>query len=55
VATALTKELIVSYPSQDKLEPTRDATRAEVAVMIYQALVNAGKIAAIDSQYILSV
>ncbi|MCT7991693.1 S-layer homology domain-containing protein [Laspinema olomoucense] len=54
VATALLKELIVSYPSPDKLEPTRDATRAEVAVMIYQALVNAGKIAAIDSQYILS-
>ncbi len=54
VATALTKELIVSYPSTDKLEPTRDATRAEVAVMIYQALVNAGKMAAIDSQYIVS-
>ncbi|MCT7959930.1 S-layer homology domain-containing protein [Laspinema sp. D1] len=54
VATALAKELIVSYPSADKLEPTRDATRAEVAVMIYQALVNGNKIAAIDSQYILS-
>ncbi len=54
VATALTKGLIVSYPSADKLEPTRDATRAEVAVMIYQALVNADKIAAIDSEYILS-
>lgn len=54
VATALTKELIVSYPSVDKLEPTRDATRAEVAVMIYQALVNADKIAAIESEYILS-
>jgi parallel beta-helix repeat protein len=54
VATALTKQLIVSYPSADKLEPTRDATRAEVAVMIYQALVNADKIAAIDSDYILS-
>ncbi|MGL5196342.1 MAG: S-layer homology domain-containing protein, partial [Chroococcales cyanobacterium] len=54
VVTALAKELIVSYPSPDKLEPTRDATRAEVAVMIYQALVNADKIAAIDSEYILS-
>lgn len=54
VATALTKELIVSYPSTDKLEPTRDATRAEVAVMIYQALVNANKMAAIESEYILS-
>jgi parallel beta-helix repeat protein len=54
VATALSKELIVTYPKADKLEPTRDATRAEVAVMIYQALVNANKIAAIDSEYILS-
>ena len=54
VVTALAKELIVSYPSPDKLEPTRDATRAEVAVMIYQALVNGEKIAAIDSEYILS-
>ena len=54
VVTALAKELIVSYPSPDKLEPTRDATRAEVAVMIYQALVNGEKIAAIESEYILS-
>ncbi len=55
VATALLKELIVTYPSVEKLEPTRDATRAEVAVMIYQALVNADKMAAIESKYILSV
>lgn len=54
VATALAKELIVSHTNPDKLDPTGDATRAEVTVMIYQALVNADKMAAIESKYILS-
>lgn len=55
VATAVEKRLIVNYPNLKELNPTRDATRAEVAVMVYQALVNDGKVAAMDFPYILFV
>ncbi len=54
VATATQNRLIVNYPTINRLEPTRAATRAEVAVMVYQALVNAGKLEAIDFPYIVS-
>jgi hypothetical protein len=53
VATATSKSLIVSYPQKENLEPTREATRAEVAAMVYQALVDAERMAAIDSDYIV--
>ncbi|MEA5578807.1 S-layer homology domain-containing protein [Anabaena sp. UHCC 0451] len=39
IATATQQNIIVNYPDKKLLAPTRDATRAEVAAMIYQALV----------------
>ncbi|MFN6571564.1 S-layer homology domain-containing protein [Dendronalium sp. ChiSLP03b] len=54
VAVATQKLLIVNYPQTDLLEPLRDITRAEVAVLIYQALVASSKEKAIASTYIVS-
>ncbi len=52
VAIASDKRIIVNYPNIKQLNPTREATRAEVAAMVYQALVDAKRVAAIDSPYI---
>ncbi len=54
VATATQKSLVVNHPNLKQLNPTRDATRAEVAAMVYQALVDAGRVAAIDSPYVVT-
>jgi hypothetical protein len=43
VATATQQRLVVSYPDVRQMNPMRDATRAEVSAIIYQALVRAGK------------
>ena len=51
VATATQYGIIVNYPKIGKLNPNRAATRAEVAVMIYQILVLAGKAREINSPY----
>ena len=55
VATAVEKQLIVNYPNLKQLNPTRDATRAEVAVMVYQALVDDARVGAMDFPYIVTV
>jgi parallel beta-helix repeat protein len=52
VAVASEKRIIVNYPNIKQLNPTREATRAEVAAMVYQALVDAKRVAVIDSPYI---
>jgi parallel beta-helix repeat protein len=52
VAIASDKRIIVNYPNIKQLNPTREATRAEVAAMVYQALVDAKRVAAINSPYI---
>ncbi|MGB5959248.1 MAG: S-layer homology domain-containing protein [Coleofasciculaceae cyanobacterium] len=54
VATATTKKIVVTYPNLKQFNPNRDATRAEVVAMIYQALVNAKQVSAINSPYIVS-
>ncbi|MEH2324166.1 MAG: DUF1565 domain-containing protein [Nostoc sp.] len=54
VVKAIDKGIIVNHPNVKQLNPTRDATRAEVAVMVYQALVDAGRVVAIDSPYIVA-
>ncbi|MBW4612011.1 MAG: S-layer homology domain-containing protein [Desmonostoc vinosum HA7617-LM4] len=54
VAVATQKLLVVNYPQTAQLEPLRDITRAEVAALIYQALVTSGKENAIASPYIVS-
>lgn len=53
VTAATQNQLIVNYPKIGKLNPNQSATRAEVAVMVYQTLVLIGKVSAIDSPYIV--
>lgn len=54
VAVATQKLLVVNYPKTEQLEPLRDITRAEVAAIIYQALVAIGQEKAIASPYIVN-
>jgi parallel beta-helix repeat protein len=54
VAVATQKLLVLNYPQVEQLEPLRDITRAEVATLLYQALVNSGKEKAIVSPYIVN-
>ncbi|GAB1544498.1 hypothetical protein NUACC21_71740 [Scytonema sp. NUACC21] len=53
IVIATQKRIIVNFPNSKYLNPNRDATRAEVAAMVYQALVDAGKVEAIDSPYLI--
>ena len=53
VKTATKKEIIVNHSNLRQLNPTRNATRAEVAAMVYQALVDDKKVSAINNKYIV--
>ncbi len=53
IAAATVNRLVVNYPSPTSLNPVRNATRAEVAAFIYQALVKQGAAQVISSQYIV--
>jgi hypothetical protein len=53
VTVATQKLLVINYPQPDQLEPLRDITRAEVAVLIYQALVATGLENPLPSAYIV--
>ncbi|MBD1931061.1 MULTISPECIES: S-layer homology domain-containing protein [Cyanophyceae] len=55
IAAATEKSIVVNYPTVRALNPTRNATRAEVAAFIYQALVSSGQVAAINSPYIVAL
>ena len=55
VATATKKQIVVSYPQVKQLNPSKEATRAEVAAMVYQALVDAKQVSAVNSPYIVAV
>lgn len=55
VAGATIKGLVLNYPTTSQLNPNRDATRAEVAAFVYQALVNAGRVQAIPSPYLVKL
>lgn len=55
VAAATERQIVVNYPMVTQLNPTRPATRAEVAAFVYQALVNAGRAQAITSPYVVSL
>ncbi len=52
VTVAATQGLIVNYPTLNNLNPTQAVTRAEVTMMVYQAKVYRGELAALDSPYI---
>ncbi|GAB1542762.1 hypothetical protein NUACC21_54360 [Scytonema sp. NUACC21] len=53
VAAATAKQLVVNYPSVKQLNPNRQATRAEVAAFVYQALVSRGSLQPIPSPYLV--
>ena len=50
IAAATEKGLVVNYPNVANFNPTKTATRADVAAFIYQALVNEGVLAPISSR-----
>lgn len=52
VAAATEERMVVNYPNINRLNPTRNATRAEVAAFLYQAMVSEGRVTAINSPYI---
>jgi parallel beta-helix repeat protein len=54
VATATQRQIIVNHPQVDRLEPLVDITRAEVAAILYQALVAIGQAPAIASPFIVT-
>lgn len=53
IKTATAKGMVVNYPDLKRLEPNKAATRAEVAAMLYQALVQLGRMPPIASPYIV--
>ncbi len=54
VATATLQKIIVNYPDPKQIAPTKEATRAEVAAFVYQALVAIGRSPNVNSPYIVS-
>jgi hypothetical protein len=52
-ATATNSNMVVNYPDLNMLNPSQPTSRAEVAALIHQALVTAGKTEAIQSDYIV--
>ena len=55
IAAATERNLVVNHPTLRQLNPLRNATRAEVAAFIYQALVSQGQLQAINSNYIVAL
>ncbi|MGB3493210.1 MAG: DUF1565 domain-containing protein [Elainellaceae cyanobacterium] len=54
IAAATEEEIVVNYPTVAQLNPTQNATRADVAAFVYQALVNAGQADPIESPYVVT-
>ncbi|MEB3338198.1 MAG: S-layer homology domain-containing protein, partial [Leptolyngbyaceae bacterium] len=54
VAAATQRQIVFNHPNLNELTPNREATRAEVAAFVYQALVNAGKAKMIPSPYLVT-
>ncbi|MDY7015164.1 MAG: S-layer homology domain-containing protein [Cyanobacteriota bacterium] len=53
IAAATEKGMVVNYPILQTLNPVRNATRAEVAAFLYQALVSEGSASPVASAYIV--
>lgn len=53
VAAATQQKIVVNYPTLTQLAPLENASRAEIAAFVYQALVNAGKAEPINSPYVV--
>ncbi|TAF02846.1 MAG: DUF1565 domain-containing protein [Nostocales cyanobacterium] len=54
VAAATVRQLVVNYPNIQQLDPNRQATRAEIAAFVYQALVTIGRAQPIPSPYLVT-
>ena len=54
IASATANQLVVNYPQLSQFNPNEQATRAEVAAFVYQALVNAGQAQVIPSPYVVA-
>jgi parallel beta-helix repeat protein len=52
VAAAMKRNILVNFPTPATFAPNRQATRAEVAALIYQSLVDLGRVPAVNSPYI---
>ena len=52
MAAATSAGLVANHPDRNSFAPNRNATRAEVTAMIYQALVHNGSLKPIDSPYV---
>lgn len=53
VAAATERRLVVNYPNVQILNPNQNATRADVAAFIYQALASQGQVAQVASPYVV--
>lgn len=53
VAAATEQGIVANYPNTNTCSPNKVATRAEVAAMLYQAMVSNGEATAISSPYIV--
>jgi len=53
VAAATANNLVVNHPNRELLNPNKQATRAEVATMVHQALVKMNKLEPIKSEYVV--
>jgi hypothetical protein len=53
IAASTQGGMVVNHPQPALLEPKANATRAEVAVMIYQALVNKQQLEPISSEFVI--
>jgi parallel beta-helix repeat protein len=54
ITAATQRGIVVNYPTLTQLNPNRQATRAEVAAFVYQALVSAGQADPISSPYVVT-
>jgi S-layer homology domain len=55
IAAATANGLVVNYPEAKFLAPNKEATRAEVAAMVHQALVRMGRLQPIQSENIVTL
>ncbi|MFN6565949.1 S-layer homology domain-containing protein [Dendronalium sp. ChiSLP03b] len=55
IATATANGLVINYPNPKVFAPNKEATRAEVAAMVHQALVQTGRVDRISSENIVQL
>lgn len=53
IAAATQAGLISNYPDVNQLEPSQPATRADIAAMVYQGLVQTGQADPVESEYVV--